>query len=190
MTALLVAGCATTPTAQVTRFHLGQPIPHDTLTVVPAAGIDGSSLEFRSYANDVAQQFAALGFPAAPVPAKSAYIVSVAASQQSRLAPPTSSPVSIGFGGATGGGGGGVAGGVSVPVGGSGPSQVNNNMLALQMKRRSDSSTVWEGRASQEVPANSANGSLAASVPILTRLLLADFPGVSGQTITVKVPAN
>ena len=186
--AMMVAGCATTPTAEVTRFHLGQPIPKDTLTVIPAAGIDPNSLEFRSYANDVAQQFAALGFPAAPVPAKSAYVVTINASQSSGVAPPTSSPVSIGFGGATGGSGFGMGGGVSVPVGGSGAKMVNNNQVALQMKRRSDNSIVWEGRAAQQVPSNAANASLAASVPLLTSLLLKDFPGISGQTITVKLP--
>lgn len=186
--AAMVAGCATTPTAEVTRFHLGQPIPHDTLAVVPATGIDGTSLEFRSYAGSVAQQFAALGFPAAPDPAKSAYIVSVNAIQTAGMAPPRSSPVSVGFGGATGGSGFGMGGGVTVPVGGSGPSQINNNQLALQMKRRSDNSIIWEGRASTQVAAGSANASLAASVPILTAVLLKDFPGVSGQTVTVKLP--
>jgi hypothetical protein len=186
--ALVLSACATTPTAEVTRFHLNQPIPHDTLTVMAAAGVDGTSLEFRSYAGDVASQFAALGFPAAPVPAKSAYVVTVAASQTAGIAPPKSSGLSIGFGGATGGSGGGVGGGVSVPVGGSGPTQVRTNQLALQMKRRSDNSIVWEGRASQQVPANSANASLAAAVPLLTGLLLKDFPGPSGQTVTVKLP--
>ena len=145
--ALMVAGCATTPTAEVTRFHLNQPIPKDTLTVVPATGIDPASLEFRSYAEDVSRQFAALGFPPAPVPAKSAYVVTINATQSSGVAPPTSSPVSIGFGGATGGSGFGMGGGVSVPVGGSGAKMINNNQVALQMKRRSDNSIVWEGRA-------------------------------------------
>jgi hypothetical protein len=186
--AMMVAGCTTTPTAQVTRFHLNQPIPKDTLTVVPATGIDPNSLEFRSYAEDVSRQFAALGFPPAPVPGKSAYVVTINAAQSSGVAPPTSSPVSIGFGGATGGSGFGMGGGVSVPVGGSGAQVVNNNQVALQMKRRSDNSIVWEGRASQQVPANSANASLAASVPLLTSLLLKDFPGLSGQTLTVKLP--
>jgi hypothetical protein len=186
--AVMVAGCATTPTAEVTRFHLNQPIPKDTLTVVPAAGVDGTSLEFRSYAGSVAQQFAALGFPAAPNPDKSAYTVSVNATQMARMAPPRSSPVSVGFGGATGGSGFGMGGGVSVPVGGSGPSQINVNQVELQMKRRSDRSIVWEGRAATQVASGSANASLAASVPILTAALLKDFPGLSGQTITVKLP--
>jgi hypothetical protein len=186
----LVTGCATTPTADVTRFHLGQPIPHDSLAVVPGAGIDGSSLEFRSYANDVARQFAALGFPTAANPAASAYIVTVTASQSAGIAPPKSSGLSIGFGGATGGSGGGMAGGVSVPVGGSGLSQVFNNQVALQMKRRSDNSIVWEGRANMQAAANSPNAPLTAAVPLLTSLLLRDFPGPSGQTLTVKLPQS
>lgn len=188
--ALMAAGCTTTPTAEVTRFHLNQPIPKDTLVVVPAAGIDPNSLEFRSYAEDVSRQFAALGFGPALAPNKSAYIVTINASQSSGVAPPTSSPVSIGFGGATGGSGFGMGGGVSVPVGGSGAKMVNNNQVALQMKRRSDNSVVWEGRAAQQVPSNAANASLAASVPLLTSLMLKDFPGPSGQTVTVKLPAG
>jgi hypothetical protein len=188
--ATLVAGCATTPTAEITRFHLGQPIPKDTLTVLPAAGVDGTSLEFRSYAGSVAQQFAAIGYPASPDPNRSAYIVTVNATQTARLAPPRSSPVSVGIGGATGGSGFGMGGGVTVPVGGSGPSQVNFNQLALQMKRRSDTSIIWEGRASSQIAAGSANASLAAAVPVLTSLLLKDFPGLSGQTVIVNLPAS
>jgi hypothetical protein len=64
--ALALAACASTPTAEVTRFHMGQPIPSDTIRVVPSpdpvAPGTAQSLEFRTHANIIAQDLARHGF--------------------------------------------------------------------------------------------------------------------------------
>jgi hypothetical protein len=55
------------------------------------------------------------------------------------------------------------------------------------MRRRSENTTVWEGRAVEQVSGN-AQGTLNAAVPRLSRALLKDFPGPSGQTVRVQSP--
>ena len=39
----------------------------------------------------------------------------------------------------------------------------------------------------QEIAASAPASSLSAAVPALARALLKEFPGVSGQTVTVKL---
>lgn len=194
--ALLAAGtltaCATTPTAEVTRFHLGQPIPADSITLVPPAGDDPAALEFRSYADVVGRDLTTLGYRpvaanAAGADSRSAYIGVLQAGQTSRDGPPRSAPFRIGLGAGTGGGGSGVGGGISVPVGKAPSSVIRSNLVALQIKRRSDNSVVWEGRATQDIAADAPAASLSAAVPALSKVLLAGFPGVSGQAVKVKL---
>jgi hypothetical protein len=189
--AALLAGCATTPPpgVEVTRFHLGQPIPGDSIALVAGPGIDAKSLEFRSYAAAVATDLGGVGLRAADAAARTAYIALVKVEQTSRPGgPPKSSGLRIGIGGGTGGSGGGIGGGVSVPVGGTRSRDVRVNELSVQIKRRSDNSMVWEGRAVQEIAADAPASALPAAVPALSRAMFADFPGPSGQTIRVKTP--
>jgi hypothetical protein len=51
--------------------------------------------------------------------------------------------------------------------------------MTLSLQRRADRKTVWEGRAS-----TTATGTPAPqTVALLTRALMADFPGPSGATV-------
>ncbi|WP_439534519.1 DUF4136 domain-containing protein [Polymorphobacter sp.] len=182
---LIVAGCATTPTADVTRFHLGQPIPFDTISLVsPGAG---PTLEEQQRQNAVSAELARLGFRPVPNDGKSAYVATLRAEQSSHEGAPQGSRFSIGLGGGTFGRNVGVGGGVNIPVGGerAGP-RVFGNLVMLEIKRRSDNSIVWEGRAMQEVSEKAGGASLNAAVPQLVRALFDGFPGPSGQM--VKVP--
>jgi hypothetical protein len=45
---------------------------------------------------------------------------------------------------------------------------------------------VWEGRAVQDVAADAPAAALNAALPVLSKALLSDFPGPSGQTVKVK----
>lgn len=179
--ACFIAGCATPSMTEVTRFHLGQPIPSDSIALLPAAGRDGTSLEFRSQAAIVARDLDAVGLHP-PTGDKSGYIGTLTIEQSTRIGPPKSSPFQIGFGGSTGP----VGGGVSVPIGGSRASEVRTNLLSLQIRRRSDRSMVWEGRAVQDIAADAPASALNSALPGLSKALLGDFPGPSGQTIKVK----
>ena len=185
--ALALAGCTTTkPVTEVTRFHLGQPIPSDAIAVVPGAGMDGKSLEFRTYAGTVEVALGGAGFRPAADDGRTAYFGVLSVTQETRPGVPKSSPFRIGIGGSTGGYGGGVGAGVTVPVGASRTGDVKLNTVGLQIKRRSDNTMVWEGKASSERPADDPGAALTIAVPELTRALLADFPGISGQTVKVK----
>jgi hypothetical protein len=188
--ALALAACATTPTAEVTRFHMGQPIPSDTIQVVPSpdpvAPGTAMSLEFRTHANIVAQDLARHGFRLVET-GPSAYLAILNVQQTTRAGMPSSSPFRIGIGGATGSGNVGIGGGINVPVGQPRNNDLRVNVLSLRIRRVSDSSAVWEGRAVQEIPARDQGSSLSAAVPALSRALLNEFPGESGRTITVPL---
>jgi hypothetical protein len=188
--ALALAGCASTPTAEVTRFHMGQPIATDTIRIVPSpdpvAPGAAQSLEFRTHANIVAQDLARHGFRPVDT-APTAYVAILTVQQMTRAGLPSSSPFRIGIGGATGSGNVGIGGSVNVPVGQPRNNDLRVNLLDVRIRRASDSSAVWEGRAVQEIPARDQASSLSAAVPALSRALFADFPGESGRTITVPL---
>jgi Domain of unknown function (DUF4136) len=188
--ALTLAACASTPTADITRFHMGQPIPSDTIRVVsspdPVAPGTAMSLEFRTHANIVAQDLARHGFR--PVDsAPSAYVAILSVGQTTRAGMPSSSPFRIGIGGGTSSGNVGIGGSVNVPVGQPRNNDLRVNMLDVRIRRASDNTAVWEGRAVQEIPARDQGSSLSAAVPALSRALFAEFPGESGRTITVPL---
>lgn len=182
--ALGLAGCATSPGIEVTRFHLGQPIPADTIVLQPVPGGDPGGLEFRAQAAVVAGDLASVGFRPAGGRGPSGYIGVLGVSQSSQAGPPKQSPFSIGIGGFTGGSGGGVGGGVQVPVGRPRSNVILTNTLSLQIRRRSEGTMVWEGRAVEQAPEGSA--SLPAAVPRLSAALIRGFPGVSGRTVFIK----
>ena len=188
---LALAGCTTPPTAEVTRFNIGQPIPSDTIALTPGPGQDGNSLEFRSHAAIVAQGLDGVGLHPAPVgDARAAYVGVLTVAQTTRDGPPRDSGFRIGIGGGSysggGGSGGGIGGGVSMPVGGSRANTIRVNTVALQIRRRSDSTMVWEGRVVQEVAADAPSSSLTEALPVLTKALLTGFPGKNGETFKVK----
>ena len=94
-------------------------------------------------------------------------------------------PVSIGLGGGSYGGGYrggvGVGGGVSFGIGGK-TRELYVSELSVQLRRRSDNSTVWEGRAITE----SVGDQPVETAARLANALFKGFPGESGVTITVK----
>jgi hypothetical protein len=181
--ALLLGACATSNTGiDVTRFHLDQPIPADAIMLVPPPGAPPFSLEYQSYADALTSDLAAAGLRRVANDTRSAYVGVLTIEQTRREGPRKPPKFQIGIGGGTGGRGGGIGGGVSLPVGRSESGAITVNSVSLQIKRRSDSTMVWEGRAVQEA----GDTSLAAAMPALSHALLADFPGQSGQTVRVK----
>ena len=180
----LLAACATGPQgAEVTRFHLGQPIARSTVSLVPADPQGGFSLEYRSYADAVARELAAQSFVAVGNDPTSAYVGTLSVEQAFRPGARRGG-FSIGIGGGSFGRGGGVGGGVSVPIATGRPGEIRTTTLRLQLKRRSDGTVVWEGRATTE--AEGAAGDTSRVVPQLARALLKDFPGPANQTVRVK----
>ena len=184
-----VASCAGTGAqrADVTRFHLGQPVARSTVFVTSADPADASSLEFRTYASAIAEELRQAGFTPAPSLAQAELTAVVDARQMTRESLSYGNGMSVGIGGGTFGRHTGVAGSVNFPVGQRRPNEVAVSQLGLQLKRRSDNSVLWEGRATTEARAGSQSAALSTVVPALAAALLRDFPGPSGQTVRVKL---
>lgn len=185
--ALALGACASNaPRTEVTRFHLGQPLAPAQVAVEPLPNQLGAarSLEFQSYAAAVGAELARLGYRVAPGVPNSELVASIGVARGTRESIQRS-PLSIGLGGGSFGGSTGVGGGVSFPIGG-GPRNLMVTELVVQLKRRSEGSVVWEGRAQTVAREGTPYADPAQAVARLARALFADFPGESGRTIEVK----
>ncbi len=186
--ATLAGGCTAT-TAQapvdVTRFHLGQPMERTSIKIEPMAQSSEISPEFQLYADAVAAELERLGYARSLGTTPSGYIAAVSFSRVARGTVKERPPVSIGLGGGSYGSGVGLGGGVSFGIGGK-THQLYTSELWVQLRRRSDNTTVWEGRAVTQATSGTAGASPADAAPRLARALFKDFPGESGITITVK----
>lgn len=184
----LLAACQTSGGVQrgtqVTRFHLNQQIPVQAIAIEPGESSDAGSLEFRTYADIVAEQLSRIGFARSVDIAASEMVAVVDVERATRATPPRGSPISIGIGGGSFGRNLGVGLGTSVGVGGSRGGDVEVTQLWVALKRRSEGTTVWEGRAIRESLPGAEDP--AAIVRRLAESLFQDFPGESGTTITVE----
>ena len=118
--------------------------------------------------------------------AKSELVAVIDVSRGTRAMLDEGSPFSIGIGGGTFGRHVGVGGGVTFPVGKSRTSEIIGTQLAVQIKRRSDGTVIWEGRAVSEARSGTPYADPGAAVQRLATALFRDFPGETGRTITVK----
>ncbi|HEX5182465.1 MAG TPA: DUF4136 domain-containing protein [Allosphingosinicella sp.] len=186
--AAALAGCATNggegPRAgtQATRFHLGEPIARGPIAIEAAVPAETNSPEFRAYADIVARHLTQLGWPVVNGVGSSEQVAIVNV-QQSSLAERRRPPVTIGVGGGTFGWHGGVGGGISFPVGG-GARPLVGTLLEVRIKRRSDGTVFWEGRATTVARPGAPDAQPVPAVEKLANLLFQDFPGDSGRTIT------
>jgi hypothetical protein len=177
-----LGGCtATIPPVEVTRFHLNQPLTPGAVQSAPINGIDGNSIEFRTYAIAVGREMARLGFAEGDGP----YVAEIGYARDTRERLARRSPVTIGIGGGSFGGNVGVGLGTSFGVGGDGSRADIVSRLEVRLKRRSDQTVVWEGRAQTRAPANAPSAQPGLAAEKLARALFAGFPGESGRTITV-----
>ena len=184
-----LAGCTATGQragpVDVTRYHLNEPVAPGTIALEPLATSGTVSPEYRIYADAVGTELEQLGFVRAAAPESSDYVVGVAFRRASRGVLQERPPVTIGVGGGSYGGGGiGLGGGVSFGVGG-GEKEVILSELSVQLRRRTDDTVIWEGRAQGD-----SLGGAEGVPPIVVAERLADalfrgFPGESGITITV-----
>jgi hypothetical protein len=96
--------------------------------------------------------------------------------------------VSFGIGGASFGRGSSFGGGVgtTVPIGQNHPHFIVGTRMMVQIKRRSDGTVIWEGRAMTEAKGQSPDAQPQAAIAKLAHALFLGFPGESGRTITVK----
>jgi hypothetical protein len=185
--ALALSGCATAvPPVEVTRFHTGAPATTGTIAVEEMLGNPDVSLEFRTYAAAVGRELQRVGF--SEVDAKSSdYVASVSFRRGFRPSGIDRSgrPVGVGVGGSTGSYGSGLGIGIGINLSGK-PKDIVTTELAVRIKRRSDDTTLWEGRAVSEARQGTPAAQPAIVAGALAQALFKDYPGQSGQTIRVK----
>ncbi|UZK65756.1 DUF4136 domain-containing protein [Sphingomonas sp. M1-B02] len=187
-TALLAGGCtASTRNAPVeaTRYHLGQPMERTTIAIEPMTGAAQLSPEYQLYADAVGAELGRLGYVQSSSEMASGYIVAVSFVRAPRGEFRERPPVSIGLGGGSFGSGGGVGGGVSFGLGGK-RRDVTASELWVQLRRRSDNTTVWEGRAMTDSISGARGSDPRDTAARLARGLFKDFPGESGITTTTR----
>ncbi len=186
---MLLAACvAPVGPVEVTRFHvpgvaqLGQ----GTVAVEPAEGMDGQSLEFRTYAAAVSRELQRLGYAEMVAGGRSSQSVAlVRIERESFRRGSDGSPVSVGIGGGTGGYGSGVGLGLGLNLSGPPPETVETR-LSVVIRDRVSGQTLWEGRASFSVRASSPLAQTQLGAAKLAEALFRGFPGTSGETLLVE----
>lgn len=185
--ATLAAGCSTTggtPPVDVVRYHLSQPIPAGTIALQPQTpGAAGP--EYALYAGAVSTELARLGYTPAADPTRADYVATVGFSRIDRGQVRSRPPVTIGLGGGGFGGNVGVGGGASFGVGGK-TRTLYGTELAVQLRRRGDSTLIWEGRAQAQTLSGTPGAQPVDGAGRMAAALFQGFPGQSGITIQVK----
>lgn len=191
--ALLAGGCTSTGSrtrpVEVTRFHLNEPIAKGSFSIEPVQTNMSATPEFQTYGNAVARELEKAGFTRAGTQ-PSDLIVGVAFTRGTKGFVEKRAPVSIGIG-AGGGGGGwrgggvGLGGGLGFGIGG-GQREVIGTELGVQIRRRADATTIWEGRAVTDSLENTPGAQPVFQADRLAKALFRNFPGESGITTTVK----
>jgi Domain of unknown function (DUF4136) len=176
---LALSACAIpTGPVEVTRFNrVSEGYAYGSYAVKP----ENDSLLLSPYVAAVAREMQRVGYAekldASDVIAEVA--VDVVRSKEQRR-----SPVSVGVGGSTGSYGSGVGAGIGINLGGGNAERVTTT-LRVRLLRRSDKLVVWEGRASQSAGAKSPAAQPGVAASKLAAALFEDFPGTSGETISV-----
>lgn len=188
--ALSLSACATAvPPVEVTRFHIDNPVRSGSIAVEEMAGNPDVGLEFRTYAAAVDQELQRVGFSRAGEGAKSDYVALVGfrrTFQEPNTYGNNGKPVSVGVGGAVGSGGySGLGLGIGINLSGKPKGQVITQ-LQVQIRRRADSATIWEGRAQTEAREGTPASQPGLAAQKLAAALIGGYPGESGRTITVK----
>lgn len=184
---LSLSACATAvPPVEVTRFHTGDPARSGSIAVEEMPGNPDVSLEFRTYSMAVAQELQRAGFTPADG-RTSEYVALVAFRRAFRPAGyGNDKPVSVGVGGGVGSGGfSGMGVGIGINLSGK-PKDIVTTELQVQIRRRSDSTTIWEGRAITQAKEGSPAAQPGLAAGKLATALIGGYPGESGRTITVK----
>ncbi|MGZ8333018.1 MAG: DUF4136 domain-containing protein [Allosphingosinicella sp.] len=157
----------------VARFHLGEPVARAQIAIEPFDTADGNRPEFPAYAAAVGRQLSRLGWTVVPSTARSEQVALIDLEQGSREAIAALSAARIGRGVSA-----------TVPAGTS--ADVTATLLEVAIRRRSDGTVFWEGRAVDEAATGAAGAARTAAVERLAGALFRDFPGESGRTIRVR----
>ncbi len=178
--ALSLAGCSTTGGGgsraggvDVARFHLGDPVARAQIAIEPYDRADSARPDYPAVAAAVERQLTRLGWTVVRTVGQSEQVALVDLTQGSREAIAAQTSARVGRGVAPSPASGSSAGIVAT-------------LLEVGIKRRSDGTLFWEGRAVGEARSGSAEAAPAAAAERLATALFRDFPGESGRTIRTR----
>jgi hypothetical protein len=157
----------------VARFHLGEPVARAQIAIEPFDKADANRPEFPAYSAAVGRQLSRLGWTVVPSTTQSEQVALIDLEQGSREAVAALSAARIGRG-------------VTGTAAAGASADVTASLLEVAIRRRSDGTVFWEGRAVDEAPTGSAEAARTAVVERLAGALFRDFPGESGRTIRVR----
>lgn len=181
---LTLSACVVpTGPVEVTRFNRaadGYVYGNGSYIVTPAKASDALSLS--PYLAAVAREMQQIGY--SEKLDNSDVIAEVSVSAR-KMEAPRRSPVSVGVGGSTGSYGSGVGVGLGFDLGALGNKDSVQTTLNVRLLRRSDNLVIWEGRAVQSAGATSPAAQPGIAASKLASALFDDFPGISGETVTV-----
>jgi hypothetical protein len=180
--ALAASGCATksgggagaTGGVEVGRFHLGeQTIARSQIAIEPFDRADANQPGYPAYAAAVGRELTRLGWTVVPATGRSEQVALIDVQQGSReaIAALTAARIGRGFS--------------PLPAEGS-AANVTATLLEVGIRRRSDGTVFWEGRAVTEARTGTAEAASAGAVERLASALFRDFPGDSGRIVRVR----
>lgn len=187
--AVSLAGC-TTPAGpvEVTRFlapERSAELGEGTIFIENSAGFQGETLELAPYKSAVADELRRLGYrETARNDAR--HVAQVSLNRYVLGAEGRRSPVSVGVGGSAGSYGSGVGVGIGINLGGGKRDRIGTE-LAVSIRDKASSQSIWEGRADFQAPENSPLARGMANAQTVASALFRDFPGNNGETIEVEV---
>jgi hypothetical protein len=175
-----LAACSTTTVGggraggvEVARFHLGEPVARAQIAIEPYDKADAARPEYPAAAAAAERQLTRLGWTVVRTIGQSEQVALIDLTQGSREAIAAQTSLRVGRGLAASPAAGSSAGIVAT-------------LLEIGIKRRSDGTVFWEGRAVGEARAGSPQAAPAAAADRLAAALFRDFPGESGRTIRIR----
>jgi hypothetical protein len=179
--AVSLAGCSTTGDGgarssggvDVARFHLGEPVARAQIAIEPYDRADSARPEYPAVAMAIERQLTRLGWTVVRTVGQSEQVALVDLTQGSRQAIAAQTSARVGRAVAPS------------PLSGNSAGIVAS-LLEVGIKRRSDGTLFWEGRAVGETRPGAADADPAAAADRLSTALFRDFPGESGRTIRIR----
>ncbi|MDT9600934.1 DUF4136 domain-containing protein [Sphingosinicella rhizophila] len=157
----------------VARFHLGEPVARAQISIEPFDKADAGRPEYPAHANAVERQLTRLGWTVVRTPGTSEQVALIDVEQGSRDAIAALSAARIGRG-------------MAAPMPSGDDGNVIATLLEVAIRRRSDGTVFWEGRAVAEDIPGKPSADAAVMVEKLVEALFRDFPGESGRTIRIR----
>jgi hypothetical protein len=176
---LLTSPVMAAPPVEVTRFHLDQSITPGKIQIIGDSTLEGTLYKDNLIKALASRGFEDIGMTRIMPTYRVAWTTTRDVREQRKR-----SPFSVGIGGSTGGRVG-VGIGTQIGIGGK-KRQMIITQLSVTITRTSDNQRVWEGRASTAVKSTAPEAQPRALAQKLASALFKDFPGRSGETITLS----